>query len=42
MVNTGFHRDPHGFEMVIGRAGRITGVGVNRKFTGTSIAKIFA
>ncbi|MGY4369392.1 hypothetical protein ACVW1A_005457 [Bradyrhizobium sp. LB1.3] len=30
MVNAGFHRDPHGFEMVDGRAGRITGVGVNR------------
>jgi hypothetical protein len=42
MVNAGFHRDPHGFEMVIGRAGRITGIGVNRKFTRPSISKIFA
>src|SRR6478609_4930458 len=42
MVNTGFHRDPHGFEMVDGRGGRATEEDVNRKFTRLSIAKIFA
>jgi hypothetical protein len=42
MVNTGFHRPFHGFELVDMHASRITGAGVNRKFTTPSIAKIFA
>src|SRR3954467_8574285 len=40
MVNTGFPRDPHGFEMVDGRGRRAHGTDVNRKFTTPSIAKI--
>jgi hypothetical protein len=42
MVNTGFRRDPHGFELVDAADNRITGASVNRKFTGTAIAKNFA
>jgi hypothetical protein len=42
MVNTGFHASGHGFERVDAPASRITGVGVNRKFTTASIAKNLA
>jgi hypothetical protein len=42
MVNTGFHLAAHGFELVDAPAGGITGAGVNRKFTTSSISKNLA